>query len=86
MNDADCVAFLQWALPRLGLHWPGFRKIRGQVCKRIARGCSLLALPDVATYRDYQQFRMAVQFVLQDIRHTVPQRCTLPGPLMSSAA
>lgn len=55
MNDADCVAFLQWALPRLGLHWPGFRKVRGQVCKRIARRCSLLALPDVATYRDYLQ-------------------------------
>ena len=35
MKDADCVAFLQWCLPRLEMRWPGFRKVRGQVCKRI---------------------------------------------------
>jgi len=33
MNDNDCVEFLQWALPRLHLRWPGFRKVRAQVCK-----------------------------------------------------
>jgi hypothetical protein len=22
MSDADCTAFLQWALPRLNLRWP----------------------------------------------------------------
>src|SRR5262245_21382547 len=27
MRDADCTAFLQWALPQLDLHWPGFRKV-----------------------------------------------------------
>jgi len=36
MKDVDCIAFLQWALPRLGLNWPGIRKVRRQVCKRIA--------------------------------------------------
>jgi len=33
----DCVAFLQWALPGLGLRWRGFRKVRRQVCRRIRR-------------------------------------------------
>ncbi|MGB7542797.1 MAG: protein-glutamate O-methyltransferase CheR [Burkholderiales bacterium] len=51
MKDADCVAFLQRALPRLGLHWPGFRKVRGQVCKRIDRRARELGLPDASAYR-----------------------------------
>ena len=51
MKDADCVAFLQWALPRLGLRWPGFRKVRRQVCRRIARRLETLGLPDLAAYR-----------------------------------
>jgi hypothetical protein len=29
MTDPPFVAFLQWALPRLGLRWPGFREVRG---------------------------------------------------------
>jgi chemotaxis protein methyltransferase CheR len=53
MKDAECVAFLQWALPRLGLHWPGFRKVRRQVCKRIARRIAELGLADVAAYRSH---------------------------------
>jgi chemotaxis protein methyltransferase CheR len=51
MNDAECVAFLQWALPRLGLRWEGFRNVRGQVCKRIRRRISKLGLGDMAAYR-----------------------------------
>jgi chemotaxis protein methyltransferase CheR len=51
VNDADCVAFLQWALPRLGLRWSGFRRVRGQVCKRIARRFLALGLPDLAAFR-----------------------------------
>jgi chemotaxis protein methyltransferase CheR len=51
MRDADCVAFLQWALPRLELRWRGFRKVRGQVCKRIHRRLRELGLGDVAAYR-----------------------------------
>lgn len=53
MNDAHCVAFLTWALPRLHMRWEGFRRVHGQVCKRIARRVRTLALPDVAAYRDY---------------------------------
>ena len=55
MKDADCVAFLQWALPRLGLHWPGFRKVRRQVCRRIAARLGELRLADAAAYRSHLQ-------------------------------
>lgn len=51
MTDAECVAFLQWALPRLGLRWPGFRKVRRQVRKRLARRLGTLGLPTLAAYR-----------------------------------
>lgn len=50
MSDAKCLAFLQWALPRLGLRWLGYRRVRGQACKRIQRRLVQLGLPDLATY------------------------------------
>jgi chemotaxis protein methyltransferase CheR len=49
----DCVAFLQWALPRLSLRWHGFRRPRGQVCKRIRRRMESLGLEDFAAYQDH---------------------------------
>ena len=51
MTDAECVAFLQWALPQMDLRWSGFRKVRRQVCKRIARRLHALGLPDLTAYR-----------------------------------
>jgi chemotaxis protein methyltransferase CheR len=51
MHDRDCVAFLQWALPRLHRPWAGFRKVRNQVCRRIERRWRALALADVTAYR-----------------------------------
>ena len=51
MSDRECVAFLQWALPRLGMRWAGYRRVRRQVCKRIARRLRKLDLPDVDAYR-----------------------------------
>lgn len=53
MTDAECVGFLQWALPRLGLRWAGFRKVRRQVCKRITRRLRALELPNANAYRRY---------------------------------
>lgn len=50
-SGAECVTFLQWALPRLDLRWSGFRNVRGQVCKRIKRRIAQLGLADVAAYR-----------------------------------
>jgi chemotaxis protein methyltransferase CheR len=52
MGQAECVAFLQWCLPRLGMRWRGFRKVRSQVCKRLARRVRELGLHDLAAYRE----------------------------------
>jgi chemotaxis protein methyltransferase CheR len=35
------------------MRWPGFRKVRGQVCKRISRRLQELQLPDLESYRIY---------------------------------
>ncbi|HME71328.1 MAG TPA: CheR family methyltransferase [Myxococcota bacterium] len=51
MNDAEFVAFLQWALPRVGLRWEGFRKVRRRVERRLARRMRALRLPDWTAYR-----------------------------------
>jgi chemotaxis protein methyltransferase CheR len=53
MRNQNCVAFLQWCLPRLGLRWAGFRKVRGTVCKRVARRIRALGFADVAAYRAF---------------------------------
>jgi len=55
MKDAKCIQFLQRALPRLHMRWPGFRKVRRQVCKRINRRVSELRLNDIESYREYLQ-------------------------------
>jgi len=52
-QDAELVAFLQWVLPSLGLRWPGYRKVRKQVGKRIRRRIDELALSSFGAYRDY---------------------------------
>ena len=51
MNDQDCIAFLQWALPRLERSWAGYRKVRGLACKRLGRRLRALGLADLAAYR-----------------------------------
>ncbi len=53
MQDAECIEFLQWALPRLHQRWQGFRKVRAQVCKRIDRRWKGLGLSGPRAYRDY---------------------------------
>jgi chemotaxis protein methyltransferase CheR len=51
VTDRDCISFLQWALPRLGLRWEGFRKPRRQVCRRVERRRRALGLSDLEAYR-----------------------------------
>ena len=51
MNDTDCTAFLQWALPQLELRWPGYRKVRRQVCKRLRKRMAELGIDGFAGYR-----------------------------------
>jgi chemotaxis protein methyltransferase CheR len=51
VTDADCVEFLQWALPQLGRRWDGYRKVRRQVCRRLWRRVGELGLDSIAEYR-----------------------------------
>lgn len=53
MTDTECVQLLQWCLPRLGLQWRGFRKVRRIVRRRIERRLAELDLPDATAYRHY---------------------------------
>lgn len=53
MNDHEGVDFLQWCLPRLGLRWPGFRKVRRQVYKRVDHRMKEVGVVGVAAYRSY---------------------------------
>jgi chemotaxis protein methyltransferase CheR len=53
MREDDCAAFLQWALPRLRLRWAGFRRVRRQVCKRLARRLQELELETLEQYRGF---------------------------------
>lgn len=53
MNDTECVQFLQWALPHLHMRWPGFRRVRSQVCKRLHRRVEQLQLENLSDYRAY---------------------------------
>lgn len=53
MRDIEGVQFLQWCLPRLRLCWPGYRKVRRQVYKRIQRRLQSLGLASLADYQTY---------------------------------
>lgn len=52
MTDEDCIAFLRWCLPQLRLRWPGYRKVRRLVGKRLNRRIAELGLADLGAYRD----------------------------------
>ena len=71
MTDDDCVRFLQWCLPRLGLRWAGYRKVRRTVCKRVTRRMRELSLPDCAAYRE----RLGAQ---PDEWHRLAAFCRIP--------
>jgi len=49
----SCVELLQWALPRLSLRWPGYRRVHRRVCRRIGRRVQDLKLPDLGAYKEY---------------------------------
>lgn len=49
----ECTAFLQWALPRLGRRWAGYRKVRWLVAKRLGRRLRALDLSDLDAYRSW---------------------------------
>ncbi len=53
MTDTECTPFLQWALPQLRMRWPGFRKVRKQVCKRVRGRLNELGIAEMDSYRSY---------------------------------
>ena len=67
MNDAQCIRFLQWALPRLGMRWAGFRKVRRQVCQRARRRAGELGLSDLNAYRGYLDAHLEEWAVLDSL-------------------
>jgi chemotaxis protein methyltransferase CheR len=76
MTDDECVRFLQSVLPRLGLRWPGFRRVRRQVCKRIARRWRALELADLDAYRARLESDAAEWDVLDSLcRVTISRFC-----------
>jgi len=53
MKDEQCVAFLRQILPRMGMRWAGYRRVRRQVCKRIDRRLHSLGLAGIENYAGY---------------------------------
>ena len=74
MTDAECIEFLQWALPRLHLHWPGFRRVRRQVCRRVARRLRELGLAGIGDYRRYLEANPAEWEPLDELCHVTISR------------
>ena len=74
MADAECVAFLQEALPRLGLRWQGFRKVHGQVCKRLRRRMEALGIEGFAAYRQRLEANPQEWTVLDGLTHITISR------------
>lgn len=72
--ESPSVAFLRWALPRLGLSWTGFRRVRRQVWRRIGRRVQELHLGDPAAYRAYLQRHPEEWQVLESLCHVTISR------------
>jgi chemotaxis protein methyltransferase CheR len=51
VRDGDCRDLVRWACAELGLRAEGFRRVRGQVCKRVARRIAALGLDGLTAYR-----------------------------------
>ena len=74
VSDTDCTAFLQWALPQLDLRWPGFRKVRRQVCKRLKRRMDELQLDNFSAYRARLEVDSAEWGILDECCHITISR------------
>lgn len=74
MGDEACVGFLQRALPRLKFRWTGFRRVRGQVCKRLKRRMRVLELDSFADYWSYLQANESEWAVLDAMCRVVVSR------------
>ena len=66
-DDTAAVRFLQHVLPRLQMRWPGFRRVRRQVWRRIRRRAAALGLDHPATYLDHLEAHPAEWAVLDSL-------------------
>jgi chemotaxis protein methyltransferase CheR len=53
VRDGDCIDLLRWASAELGLREEGFRRVRGQVCRRVTRRIVALGLDGLTAYRAF---------------------------------
>ena len=67
MKDNECVQFLQWALPQMHMRWPGFRKVRSQVCKRIERRMRQMHIDGFPAYKTYLHQHSQEWLVLNEL-------------------
>lgn len=74
MNDRDFVEFLQWALPKMGMRWAGFRKVRGQVKKRVIRRMAELGEGSLDGYRKRLEEEPSEWEVLDEMTHITISR------------
>ncbi|WNG40950.1 chemotaxis protein CheR [Archangium violaceum] len=64
MTDTECLELLRWAAPRLGLRYEGFRRVRGQVCKRVGRRIKALGVVGLPAYLERLEVDPAERAVL----------------------
>ncbi|HYO68662.1 MAG TPA: CheR family methyltransferase [Archangium sp.] len=67
VTDAGCLELLRWAALHLQLRYEGFRRVRGQVCKRVGRRMKALGVPGLAAYLERLEADPAEWAVLDDL-------------------
>ncbi|QDG53452.1 chemotaxis protein CheR [Persicimonas caeni] len=74
MDDRDFVYFLQWALPKMGMRWAGFRKVRGQAKKRVSRRMAELGVGSLDAYQRHLEEDESEWAVLDEMCHITISR------------
>jgi chemotaxis protein methyltransferase CheR len=67
MRDAACAELLRWAAAEVGLRYEGYRRVRGQVCKRIGKRLVALGLPGPSAYRAFLATHPEERAVLEEL-------------------
>ena len=67
MTDHELIEFLQWCMPKLHLAWPGFRKVRRTIRKRLVRRMRELGVTSLHSYREKLKTSPAEWVVLDEL-------------------
>jgi chemotaxis protein methyltransferase CheR len=67
MRDRACIDLLYWAATEVGLRPEGFRRVRSQVCKRLARRMAELNLRGPTAYRAFVAVHPEERAVLEEL-------------------